>query len=226
MKNQPPICVGIVSDVRLYREGIAQSLSFGDRFTVLGTASDLSAALSLCEKPKASILLLDMGMTDSLKIVRSISDKLPDVKVVAFAIDEVEDDVIACAEAGIAGYVPRQASLEELAEIVESASRNELICSPKIASGLLGRLAARRGRVGHPAEASLTPRQRQIWRMLDRGLANKEIATELGISVITAKNHVHNLLDKLKVSSRAEAAALRHRRRPMLPSRRHRRRAS
>ena len=168
MKKLPKIRVGIVSDVKLYREGVAQSLSARDRVTVLGTASDLPGALALCEKPKECMLLLDMGMADAMKLLRSISNTLPEVKTVAFAIDEVEDDVIACAEAGIAGYVPRDASLEGLATVVDSVSLDELICSPKIASRLQGRLAAKPGTVGHPAEGVLTPRERQVWRLLDK----------------------------------------------------------
>ena len=226
MTKRRRIRVGIVSDVRLYRDGIAQSLSSREVLHVMGTAPDRVGALTLGETLREDILLLDVAMADSLSIIRSLADELPDLKIVGFALDEVEDDIVACAEAGIVGYVSRDASLETLVEVLESASRNELICSPQIASRLLRRLAVKPGSVGHPAEALLTRREREIWQALDRGLANKEIATEFGIEVTTAKNHVHNLLAKLEVSSRAEAAALRHRRNATLPSRRRRPRAA
>ncbi len=223
MDKQRPILVGVVSDVRLYREGIAESLSARDQFTVLGSAATLAGALALGEKLRGHILLLDVAMAEGLTIVRALSDTLPDLRTVGFALDEVEDDVVACAEAGIVGYVPRDASFDTLVEIMESASRDELVCSPRMASQLLRRLAVKPGSVGHPAEARLTRREREVWQLLDGGLANKEIATELGIEVTTAKNHVHSLLTKLKVSSRAEAAALRHTRAATLPSRQRRR---
>ena len=226
MDKHRPIRIGVVSDVRLFREGIAESLSARDQFTVLGSAANLAGALALGEKLRGHILLLDVAMTEGLAIVRALSDALPDLRTVGFALDEVEDDVVACAEAGIVGYVPREASFETLVEIVKSASRDELVCSPRIASQLLRRLAVKRGSVGHPREAVLTRRQREVWQLLDGGLANKEIATELGIEVATAKNHVHSLLAKLHVSSRAEAAALRHTGAATLPSRPRRRHAS
>ena len=219
MQKPPPIRVAIVSDVRLYLDGIAHSLSSRDRFAVVGTATSLAEALDLCGTRAEEIVLFDMAMTDSLEIVRALSDQRPDLKIIGFAIDEAEDDIIAGAQAGIVGYVPRTASFDDLAQVLESAARDELICSPRIASQLLRRLITKPGLVGHPAEPLLTERERQTWRLLDQGLANKEIATEMGIEVTTAKNHVHNLLAKLNVSSRAEAAALRRRSHATLPSR-------
>ena len=226
MKQQRGIRAGVVSDVRLYREGIAESLSARAQFTVLGSAENLTGALALGAKFRGHILLLDVAMQDGLTIVRALADTLPDLRIVGFALDEIEDDVVACAEAGIMGYVPRDASLDALVEVLESTARDELICSPRIASRLLRRLAITPGAVGHPAEAGLTRREREVWQLLDQGLANKEIATELGVEVATAKNHVHNLLAKLKVSSRAEAAALGHTRSTALPSRVRRRQAA
>ena len=212
------IGVGIVSDVRLYREGIAQSLASREEIVVVGTAYDEASAIKLCRKLGRDVLLLDMATAGALAIIRRLADEFPKAKLVAFAIDEVEHDVIACAEAGVVGYVPRTASLEDLITVVESASRDELICSPRVASGLLRRVAAKSGAGGHAAAATLTRREREIWQLLERGLANKEIASELGIEVTTAKNHVHNLLAKLKVTSRAEAAALLHDTRGSSPS--------
>ena len=216
--QNPPIRLAVVADVRLYRERLAQSLSARDGFIVVGTADDQVGALSLARESMVDLLVLDMAMVNSLDVVRAITAEIPSAKVVAFAVNEVEADVIACAEAGIVGYVSREASLDDLMAVVRSAARDELISSPRIASKLLRR-AATAGPLRRPANGSLTRREQEIWSLLERGLSNKEIATELGIEVSTAKNHVHNLLDKLDVSTRAEAAALVYAKAPTLPSR-------
>ena len=213
-----PIRVAVVADVRLYRERLAQSFSARDGFIHVGTADDQPGALSLARESTPDVLVLDMAMVNSLRVLRAITEEIPSVKIVAFAINEGEDDVIACAAAGIVGYVSREASLDDLIAAVRSAARDELICSPRIAAKLLRR-AAVHGPLRRPAKVSLTRREQEIWDLLERGLSNKEIATELGIEVSTAKNHVHNLLDKLHVSTRAAAAALVYTQPSTLPSR-------
>jgi two-component system nitrate/nitrite response regulator NarL len=115
--------------------------------------------------------------------------------------------VLGCAEAGVAGYVPREASLEDLVETIGCASRGELRCSPQLGVTLLRQLALRAAGVDDAASrAPLTSREVEIVRLIEHGLSNKEIATRLGIQVATVKNHVHNLLEKLRIHRRAEAA--------------------
>lgn len=210
MDQPPKIRIAVLAAVRLYREGMGQSLAAEARFDVVGTTSDLDGALALGARAKLDVFLVDMGMADGLRIIETLAAELPSVGVVAFALDEVEDDVLACAEAGIVGYVPREAALSELISVVESAASSEFICSPKIAAKLLRRLHAQAHLPDRLDTGLLTNRERQVWQLIAHGLANKEIATRLGTSVATAKNHVHNLLQKLNSSSRTEAAAAYH----------------
>ena len=207
--NQPePTRVAVIADVRLYREGIARVLSERKEFAIIGTANGLDSAWALLTAATPDVVLVDMAMVDGLTVLRAIAE-IQHAKVVAFGIDEVEDDVVACAEAGIVGYVPRDASLEDLVAILQSVRQGKLICSPSVASRLLHSVGRRYRRAGNVVERSVTPREHQVWNLLGRGLSNKEIATELSIEAATAKNHVHNLLGKLRVSTRAEAAAVR-----------------
>ncbi len=131
----------------------------------------------------------------------------PNVKIVAIAVREIEHDIIACAEAGVTGYVPREASIADLIAAVMGAVQGELKCSPRIARSLFRRVSvlARAGAVTSGDLRSLTPREVQIARLIHQGMSNKEIALKLCIEVATVKNHVHNILEKLQVKNRREA---------------------
>jgi DNA-binding NarL/FixJ family response regulator len=199
----------IVADIRLYREGLAHILGNEPRLTVVGTAADLPAALHLVAERSPEVALVDMVMPQSLAAVRGIATTAPRVKIVALGVRESEQDVIACAEAGVAGYVARAASVEDLVTALEGVGRGELLCSPRTAATLWRRVAALATGAtgaGEPQNA-LTPREREIASLLEAGLANKDIAVRLGIEVATVTNHVHNLLEKLQVHRRAQAVA-------------------
>jgi DNA-binding NarL/FixJ family response regulator len=156
------------------------------------------------------VLLLDLAARDSLTIPRHAQQILPGLLVVAFAVAEMEENVLACAEAGISGYVAQDGSVEDLVAAVLRALRGEVMCSPRIAALLFSRVATLSG--GWPttsADASLTPREREIAALVACNLPNKEIARRLCLGPATIKNHVHNILQKLDIHRRGEIAALR-----------------
>jgi two-component system nitrate/nitrite response regulator NarL len=198
----------ILADILLYREGLAQLLGRNVNISVVATVARAEEALAGLATLQPDVVLLDMATPDSLATVRAIGERAPGVRVVALAVAETERDVLACAEAGVAGYVPRAASVDDLVAVLESIARGESLCSPRIAASLLRRIAALAAGTGSRSPlAQLTAREREIGGLIDRGFSNKEIATELHIEVATVKNHVHNLLEKLQVRRRGEVAA-------------------
>jgi two-component system nitrate/nitrite response regulator NarL len=202
------IRVFILADVRLYREGLARALQQQLEVSVVGTASEYGEARARLADISTDVVLLDVAMADAVGTARSLLANMPSLKVVAFGVGDRDDDVLAVAESGLAGYVPREASLEELALAIVSAARGEVHCSPHTAATLFRRLAALAvGRTTGTPAYTLTMRELDIVRLIGRGLSNKEIAAQLCIGVATVKNHVHNVLEKLKLRRRSEVSA-------------------
>jgi two-component system, NarL family, nitrate/nitrite response regulator NarL len=198
----------IVCDVRLYREGLAQSLTSDGRVHVIGSAVSVADALTQIRETPPDVVVLDVAIRNSLDLPRAVQTTLPATRVVAFALHDSEHDVLQCAEAGIAGYVARDGSVSDLVNAIEGAVRGEVICSPRTAATLFRRLASLSSQPALAREDSvLTAREIQIVELIDQGLANKEIAQLLSIGTATVKNHVHHILEKLQVTRRAEAAA-------------------
>jgi DNA-binding NarL/FixJ family response regulator len=158
------------------------------------------------------VVLLDVGLPGGQGLARELAQNVPAIPVVALGVDGSEAEIVACAEAGMTGYLTREASLEELVDVVGTAARGEVICSPRLAGAIVRRLATlaarNRGTESTEPVPRLTRREREILGFLERDLTNKEIASQLSIEVATVKNHVHNVLDKLSVRRRGEAARL------------------
>jgi DNA-binding NarL/FixJ family response regulator len=202
------IRVLIVSDIRLYRDGLATILHGDSRLDVVGIAGDLAEAVRLSNERAADVALVDMALPHSVAAVRDLAATASTLKIVALGVHESEQDLISGAEAGVSGYVPRAASVADLVAVLECVGRGELLCSPSAAATLLRRVAAlAAGREDAAPYGMLTPREREIAELLEPGLSNKDIARRLGIEVATVKNHVHNLLEKLHVHRRAQAVA-------------------
>jgi len=199
----------LISDVRLYREGLELALGRRETIAVVGTASSISEGLNAAAVHTPDVIILDAAIRDSVSAVRALSAAMPCTKIVAFAVDEQACDIAAYAEAGIAGYVPCEASIADVVATIESVTREEAFCSPRVAGALFRRIAALAGHARPPEHLGLLSRREQeILTLVRSGLSNKEIAQKLSIEVATVKNHVHNLLTKLHVGSRAQAARI------------------
>jgi two-component system, NarL family, nitrate/nitrite response regulator NarL len=198
----------ILGEVSLYREALARSLGRDERFEVVAVVAGVDEALAVLERVEADVILVDTRMTEAADAVRALAAAVPQVKLVALAVPEIEREVIAFAEAGAAAYVTLDGSLDDLASVVQSVGRGEVLCSPGMAAVLFRRVAAlARERQLDPVEEKLTTRELDVLRLLEEGLANKEIATALSIELPTVKNHVHSILEKLNVHRRTQAAA-------------------
>ena len=201
------IRVLIASDIRLYREGLALHFGQNPHFSVVGVVEDRSSAMRYARDLAPDALLIDMAMAESLATIRDLHACVPNVRVIALTVPDVERAVLACAEAGVSGYVPRNGSLEDLDVAVDSSVRNESIASPRMVASLLRRIATLAADRSSTATESLTAREIDIVRLIDQGCSNKQIAARLSIELSTVKNHVHNVLEKLGVQRRSEAAA-------------------
>ncbi len=155
------------------------------------------------------VILLQLGEWQGLTEARLIRGTFPDAKILMMGLTELESTILACIEAGAAWYLPQEASLEQLLNNIQAVAVGEALCSPKVAGVLVSRIAeATRERelrriLGLP---NLTRRELEIIALIEEGLSNKEIAVRLHIEVQTVKNHIHNILDKLQLNGRREAA--------------------
>jgi two-component system nitrate/nitrite response regulator NarL len=196
--------------VRLYRDGLERALAGASSLRLVGSAADVVAAEPLIRREAPDVVLLDVAAGDGA--VRHVRAAAPAAAVVALAIAEDEHDVIPLAEAGVAGYVSRDASVAELVDAIVRVAGGDTVCSPRVAGLLVQRMSRLAGARPRPeAEDRLTARELEVADLL--GLPNKEIARRLSIEVTTVKNHVHNILEKLGVARRADAAAMLHGRR-------------
>lgn len=189
------------------RESVVLALSQQKTVRVVGS-SDLSVHPRTINASQPDALLLDISRPEALGAAKVFRSAMPEVKIVALGVAEVEAAVVACAEAGVSGFITPDGSVQDIVTAIHSTVRDELVCSPKAAAMLFRLVSAQSVRsVTSDADAQLTPREREIFVLLGAGLANKHIAQRLRIQNATVKNHVHSILGKLGVSRRGEAAA-------------------
>ncbi|MET0897010.1 MAG: response regulator transcription factor [Mycobacterium sp.] len=199
----------IIDDCTLFRENLAAVLAVTG-VPVAGLAWDLPSLVMAFDRSNAGLILLDMSTAGSDLLLRAVVDMSRAVPVIVFNMsEENESDIVACAEAGVAGYHMRSDTLQDLVTMIRKVSVGESFYSPRVSSVLLRRLSMMASSPQPTSkDLALTAREGQILKMLELGRSNRDIAVHLQIAVHTVKNHVHNLLTKLGVSSRAEAAAL------------------
>lgn len=175
---------------------------------MVGTSECEVAVVADLVTTNPDVILIDVAAPDSLPVVQSFRCLAPDAALIAFAVDEREPNVVKLAEACVRGWVTCGQSIHDLTATVMRVARGEIVYPPRLVSMLLCELSARgRGRPAAGIVPVLTAREQQILDLIARHLSNKEIGQLLNISEATVKSHVHNLLEKLHVSRRSEAAA-------------------
>jgi two-component system, NarL family, nitrate/nitrite response regulator NarL len=206
------IRVLVASHIRLYREGLERVLGELPEFTLVGNAGSAAEAIEQTQKLSADVALLDMAMSGAFSVAKAVARGGGPSKLVALGMPEDEAQVLSCAQIGIAGYVTRDGSVEDVVAAIKAAARGEVHCSPKVAGSLFRRIAAMSSdRSRRSGNGSLTAREAQILKLIQEGMSNKMISRTLGIELATVKNHVHSILVKLGIHRRAEAISLLYR---------------
>jgi two-component system nitrate/nitrite response regulator NarL len=205
MSDPHGVRVFVASDVRVYREAIARLISAEDSLKLVGAAATAESASRLRDGARPDVVRVDAIQRADLVLAREISSAAGDAYMVALVAPDRED-LLGWAGAGVSGLLSWEASLEELVESLRRAARGGSPCSPDVAEALLRRVREN-PRGDFAFGGSLTEREAQVAELVADGLSNKAIASRLSIELATVKNHVHSILEKLRVHSRGEAAA-------------------
>jgi DNA-binding NarL/FixJ family response regulator len=201
------IRVLVVDDHPLFRQGVVSSLGVEPGLTVVGEANSGEEALNLARELLPDIVLLDISMPgwNGLVTTEKIATACPASAIVILTVSEDKDKLLAAFKAGARAYVLKGVSAQELAKVIRSAAAGDVYVSPSLAAEMLVSLTH-----DHAPDSlqELTAREREILQLIGTGLTNREIGTRLFLSEKTIKHYVTNILQKLQVRSRVEAALL------------------
>jgi DNA-binding NarL/FixJ family response regulator len=204
-RSPQPIRVLLVDDHGMVRRGLRGYLELLDDIEIVGEAENGRQALEAARALRPDVVLMDLLMPemDGIAATAAIRAELPDVEIVALTSFVEEARVTAALEAGAAGFILKDADADDVAAAIRAAHRGEVHLDPAVASML-----ARRVREGAAAAGAepLTDREREVLGLVARGLSNREIAGRLAITERTARTHVSNILGKLGLASRTQAA--------------------
>jgi NarL family two-component system response regulator LiaR len=202
-----PITVLIVDDHAVVRQGVRAFLEARAEFEVVGEADSGTAALELVEQHIPDIVLMDLIMPemDGVEATRQVKNLSPRTQIVVLTSFHEDENIFPALEAGAISYILKDVDLDELADAIQKAARGEVTLHPKVAYRIIQELhGARSGEINPFTE--LTNREMEVLKLIANGLSNSEIAEELVISEHTVRGHVSNILSKLHLADRTQAA--------------------
>ncbi len=199
-----PIRVLIADDHAVVREGLRTFLDLQDGIEVVGEAADGEQAVAEAARLRPDVVLVDLVMprVDGVETMRRLRDLVPRTRAIVLTSYLEDERLLPALRAGAAGYLLKSVQPQELARAVRAAVAGEALIDPAVAARMVEALAAGRD----DRAEQLTRREREVLALLGRGYANKRIAAELGIAEKTVKTHVGNVLAKLGVADRTQAA--------------------
>ncbi|MHB2264870.1 response regulator [Aliihoeflea sp. PC F10.4] len=201
-----PLSVVVVDDHALFRAGVIGCLEQDPEIRVVAEGASGGDAVALCAAKLPAIVLLDISMPDDgIAAVRQIASMDLGTRIVMLTVSENEDDVMRALDAGAVGYVPKGVSGAELVAAVKTVAAGETFVSPNLAVRLVTTLAG--GRRPKQVDA-LSPQEKRTLQLVALGLNNRECATKLAVTEQTVKYHMTNVMKKLGVRNRVEAALI------------------
>ncbi len=200
------ISIIVVDDHPLFREGVVTTLVESGKFDVVAQAGNKDDAIILAEKHLPDLMLLDVSMPGGgIETAHEIADRVPIIKVIMLTVSEQEHDVQAALKAQARGYVLKGVASDDLVNILQDISRGDSYISPNLAVNLLMR-STEDAHKDTPDDFDLNDRERQILEKLSIGMSNREIADDIHLSEKTVKHYMTNIMHKLHVSNRVQAA--------------------
>ena len=208
--TEPPIRVLLADPHALFRRGVRMVLDEQADIEVVAECADGLEAVDRIAELVPDLVLIDVRMPglSGIEATRRARSLVPNVKFAILTVSEDDEDLFAAVRAGATGYLLKEVSIEELPAAVRSVARGQSLLSPSMATRLLAEFNALSRRVEEQRGTAprLSDRELEVLRLVARGLSNKDIAAELVIAENTVKNHVRNILEKLQLRSRMEAA--------------------
>jgi len=205
------IQIAVVDDHPLFRDGVVLVLSGHEAFDVVAEGASAEDAVRIADNMLPDVILLDVSMPGGgIRAAGEIFKRWPIIKIIMLTVSEDEEDVSAALKAGARGYVLKGIGGTELIETIKTIHRGEAYVSPALAARLLTDYRSGGSRGPSPADDfdSLSAREEQILNLLAKGMSNKEIGLDLNLSEKTVKHYMTNILQKLQVRNRVEAALL------------------
>ena len=186
----------LVDDHKLFLSGVQSELS--EQFPIVGTASDVDDAIGQIRELQPGVVLVT--------VISNVLQTHPDTRFLALSVSDSPEDVIAMIRAGARGYVTKSISPADLANAVRRVADGDAVFSPRLAGFVLDAFGGAISPAADPELDQLTPREQEVLRLIARGLAYKQVARKLSISIKTVETHVSSVLRKLQLSSRHELA--------------------
>ncbi len=205
-----PTTILLVDDHVLFRKGMARLIDSQPDFDVVAEAEDGYQAVKYAQKYKPDLILMDVHMPecDGHEATRLIMKDWPQARIVMLTVSDDDQDLFTAIRNGALGYLVKKIEPEDLFARLRGVTQGEAPIS-RVMAGRILREFARLGTESPPPDStrSLTPRERQVLQLVTKGMTNKEIGAQLHIAENTVKNHLRNILEKLHLHNRAQAAA-------------------